>query len=183
MHLTLHNHNHHYPSLQTSPFSFGDASPKSTSQVSAPSTQWREEGPYILLGYLQFVFNTSLVFLALYLLTSFVYMLSSDIADRTKEYSTELQQEIMHCSEMYVANRCTPSERVPAMDRQCKEWEFCMVSLVQKKNTHHPSSVSALPPWREKLTIRESAPEPESKSRGQSSRGRRNIRRSRQLFR
>jgi hypothetical protein len=94
--------------------------------ISDPTHWFREEGPYILLGYLQFAFNASLVLLGLYLLTSFLLILASDIRERTQEYSIELQQEIVHCSQMYMANRCEPSTRVPAMEAQCKAWEFCM---------------------------------------------------------
>lgn len=131
MHLSLHNHNYHYGTNSDS-FDFGPVSAPSTSAasprvaISDPSHWFREEGPYILLGYLQFAFNTSLVLLGLYLLTSFLLILASDIRERTQEYSIELQQEIMHCSEMYIANRCEPATRVPAMEGQCKSWEFCM---------------------------------------------------------
>lgn len=87
---------------------------------------WREEGPYILLGYLQFAFNTSLVLVALYLLLSFLYMLRGDIQDRSREASFELHQSILHCSEAYIQNRCAPETRVPALDARCREWEYCM---------------------------------------------------------
>lgn len=80
-----------------------------------------------MLGYLQFGFNSSLVLLSLYLLSSFLYMLSSDVSERLTEYSLEYSQEIMHCSESYITNRCSPPElRVPALEKACRDWEFCM---------------------------------------------------------
>lgn len=142
VHLSLHNHNYHFPSQTYDPskssdsFNFGPTSLSipspytpsvdSKGSIPQPSTWWREEGPYILLGYLQFAFNLFLVLLGLYLLISFVIMLRGDISDRTKEVSMELHQSILHCSEAYMANRCAPETRVPAMDRSCREWEHCM---------------------------------------------------------
>jgi hypothetical protein len=82
--------------------------------------------PYVLLGYLQFAFNASLILLSLYLLLSFILLLQHDVKERVAEYSVEIQQEIMHCSSQYISNRCNPAERVPAMESQCKAWEFCM---------------------------------------------------------
>lgn len=135
MHLALHDHNHHYGHT-TDQFDFGPVSAPAPAPAAAasarsvtiadPSHWFREEGPYILLGYLQFVFNASLVLLGLYLLASFLLTLAADIRERTAEYSIEMQQEIMHCSQMYVANRCEPATRVPALEPQCKAWEFCM---------------------------------------------------------
>jgi hypothetical protein len=82
--------------------------------------------PYVLLGYLQFGFNTSLILVSLYLLLSFLMLLKHDVSERVSEYSIEIQQEIMHCSSQYISNRCQPGERVPAMENMCKQWEFCM---------------------------------------------------------
>ena len=148
VHLSLHHHNYHYPggtgpASGQDPFLFGPVSIPSASSSSAasslassqqsasvsianPSHWWREEGPYILLGYLQFAFNSCLVIIGLYFLLSLLLALSHDISERTAEYSVELQQEIMHCSEMYIQNRCEPGTRVPAMEKMCKDWEFCM---------------------------------------------------------
>lgn len=142
VHLSLHHHNYHYPGASANgqdPFLFGPVSIPSTASSSLASSQqsasvsianpshwWREEGPYILLGYLQFVFNSCLVIIGLYFLLSLLLALSRDITERTAEHSIELQQEIMHCSEMYIQNRCEPSTRVPAMEKMCKDWEFCM---------------------------------------------------------
>lgn len=34
--------------------------------------------------------------------------------------------EISQCSKQYVENRCSPEQRVPAMERSCLLWEQCM---------------------------------------------------------
>lgn len=34
--------------------------------------------------------------------------------------------EIAHCSRQYQENRCSPDQRVPAMEKVCMDWETCM---------------------------------------------------------
>lgn len=131
VHLSLHNHNYHWPVNTQDHFQFGalstqTAQPSHPSTPQAPSGWWHSDMPYVLLGYLQFGFNTSLLLLSLYLLLSFLLVLRREVSDRVREYSIEFQQEIMHCSSNYISNRCQPGERVPAMETLCKNWEFCM---------------------------------------------------------
>lgn len=37
-----------------------------------------------------------------------------------------MMAEISLCSRQYHDNRCTPDQRVPAMEKVCMEWETCM---------------------------------------------------------
>lgn len=34
--------------------------------------------------------------------------------------------EIASCSKQYIENRCSPEQRVPAMEKACLAWEQCM---------------------------------------------------------
>jgi len=85
----------------------------------------KTDTPYVLLGYLQFFFNSALVFLFLYLLVQFVLTVQRDVEQRISEYSMDIVQEISNCAAQYKANLCG-SNSVPAMLRQCGAWETCM---------------------------------------------------------
>ncbi|KAL7412384.1 Di-sulfide bridge nucleocytoplasmic transport domain-containing protein [Mrakia frigida] len=84
------------------------------------------EIPYILLGYLQFFFNLSLVLILLYLAVQFILTVKSDIARKVEEVSFEILQEIASCTNLYLANQCDPERRVPGMQASCTAWEYCM---------------------------------------------------------
>ncbi|KAI9512313.1 Di-sulfide bridge nucleocytoplasmic transport domain-containing protein [Russula earlei] len=88
-------------------------------------TSPRTDTPYVLLGYLQFFFNSTLVVLFLYLLVQFILTVQRDVEQRISEYSMDIVQEITNCAAQYKANLCG-SNSVPAMLRQCGAWETCM---------------------------------------------------------
>ncbi|RXK36372.1 hypothetical protein M231_06338 [Tremella mesenterica] len=92
----------------------------------APQPVRHSEIPYILLGYLQFFVNASVVVFCLYLAVLFVRTVQRDVKDKMREYSVEVLQEISECTNLYLTNRCDPSTRVPAMDGPCRAWEICM---------------------------------------------------------
>lgn len=85
----------------------------------------KADTPYVLLGYLQFVFNSALVVLFLYLLVQFILTVQRDVEQRISEYSMDIVQEISNCAAQFKANLCG-SNPVPAMLRQCGAWETCM---------------------------------------------------------
>ncbi|KAH9982190.1 Di-sulfide bridge nucleocytoplasmic transport domain-containing protein [Lactifluus volemus] len=85
----------------------------------------KTDTPYVLLGYLQFFFNSALVLLCLYLLVQFVLTVQRDVEQRIGEYSMDIVQEISNCAAQYKANLCGTNP-VPAMLRQCGAWETCM---------------------------------------------------------
>ncbi|KAI9460204.1 Di-sulfide bridge nucleocytoplasmic transport domain-containing protein [Lactarius psammicola] len=95
-----------------------------TLNVPSP-VQTKADTPYILLGYLQFFFNLSLVFLFLYLLVQFILTVQRDVEQRIAEYSMDIVQDISNCAAHFKANLCG-SNPVPAMLRQCGTWETCM---------------------------------------------------------
>ncbi|KAK7468461.1 hypothetical protein VKT23_002972 [Stygiomarasmius scandens] len=87
-------------------------------------TPSRSDTPYVLLGYLQFFFNLSLIMVFLYLLLQFILTVQRDVEHRISEYSMDIVQEIARCALEYRNNNCdTP---IPAMVTQCGNWETCM---------------------------------------------------------
>ncbi|KAG6831628.1 hypothetical protein H0H92_008705 [Tricholoma furcatifolium] len=81
--------------------------------------------PYILLGYLQFGFNLSLILLFLYLVVQFIITVQRDVEQRISEYSMDIVQEIAICALQYKTNLCE-NNVVPAMTQQCENWKTCM---------------------------------------------------------
>ncbi|KAF7986184.1 hypothetical protein HWV62_38590 [Athelia sp. TMB] len=89
---------------------------------SAPAPQ--SDTPYILLGYLQFFFNLSLVLVFLYLVLQFILTVQRDVEQRISEYSMDIVQEIAMCATQHKNNLC--ASPIPAMAHQCASWETCM---------------------------------------------------------
>ncbi|KIJ59817.1 hypothetical protein HYDPIDRAFT_99956 [Hydnomerulius pinastri MD-312] len=90
---------------------------------SAPAPH--SDTPYVLLGYLQFFFNLSLVLVFLYLLVQFILTVQRDVEHRISEYSMDVVQEIGVCASQYKNNFCE-NNQIPAMMHQCAAWETCM---------------------------------------------------------
>lgn len=87
----------------------------------------RSEVPYMLLGYVQFLFNLSLVLVFLYIIIHGIITVQRDVEHRIAEYRTSLAEQIATCAHLYDVNKCFPlSQRVPALARQCADWESCM---------------------------------------------------------
>lgn len=87
--------------------------------------QPKNDTPYVLLGYVQVIFNLSLILLFLYLLVQFIFTVQKDVEHRIGEYSADILQEITTCAQLYVTNLCATSP-IPAMLHQCATWETCM---------------------------------------------------------
>ena len=34
--------------------------------------------------------------------------------------------QVAECTKLYMMNRCEPHDRIPAIEKLCKEWELCM---------------------------------------------------------
>ncbi|WVW86940.1 hypothetical protein I302_108996 [Kwoniella bestiolae CBS 10118] len=91
-----------------------------------PPALRHSEIPALLLGYLQFAVNASIVLFCLYLGVQFVLTVRRDVKDKMQEHSVEILQEIAECTNLYLTNRCDPVLRVPAMEAPCKAWDACM---------------------------------------------------------
>lgn len=101
--------------------------PSDNASTPAPQSQLATDTPYILLVYLQLLFNASLVGLALYLSTNFILMMRTDINHRMAIQTAQIRQEIEHCTTEYNTNNCWPlSKRTKFLEQPCIEWERCM---------------------------------------------------------
>nr|GAT50353.1 nuclear membrane protein [Mycena chlorophos] len=101
----------------------GSTSNHYTLNMAAPAPP-PSDMPYILLGYLQFFFNLSLVILFLYLVVQFIWTVQRDVQERISEYSMDIIQDIALCRRQYENNLC--STPLPAMAAQCAQWALCM---------------------------------------------------------
>ncbi|KAI0791785.1 Di-sulfide bridge nucleocytoplasmic transport domain-containing protein [Abortiporus biennis] len=95
-----------------------------TLNLPGPAPQ-QSDLPYILLGYLQFFFNLSLILVFLYLLVQFILTVQRDVEQRISEYSMDIVQEIAQCALHFKNNLCATNP-IPAMAHQCGLWETCM---------------------------------------------------------
>ncbi|EKM60451.1 uncharacterized protein PHACADRAFT_82283 [Phanerochaete carnosa HHB-10118-sp] len=95
-----------------------------TLNLPAPAAP-RSDTPYVLLGYLQFFFNLSLILVFLYLLVQFILTVQRDVEHRISEYSMDIVQEIAQCIMHFKTNLCATNP-IPAMAYQCGQWETCM---------------------------------------------------------
>ncbi|KAI9488405.1 Di-sulfide bridge nucleocytoplasmic transport domain-containing protein [Zychaea mexicana] len=78
-----------------------------------------------MINWLQFIFNTSLTVLILYILFMVLWTLRHDFRIKTEEYTAAILDEIALCNRNYGINHCDPSTRVPAMEEKCNFWEAC----------------------------------------------------------
>ncbi|KAI8983228.1 Di-sulfide bridge nucleocytoplasmic transport domain-containing protein [Trametes punicea] len=95
-----------------------------TLNLSGPAAP-QSDLPYRLLGYVQVVFNGSLVLIFLYLVLQFILTVQHDVEHRVAEYSMDIVQEIAQCALLHKTNLCAQNA-VPAMAQQCAAWELCM---------------------------------------------------------
>ncbi|KAI7965198.1 hypothetical protein MJO29_003296 [Puccinia striiformis f. sp. tritici] len=83
--------------------------------------------PYILLVYLQLLFNSSLVFVGLYLAINLILIIRTDINHKVLVHTNRLRSEIDLCTKEYNSNRCYPVHlRTQFIEKHCIEWETCM---------------------------------------------------------
>lgn len=82
---------------------------------------------FLCYRYIQLAFTLFIVSLLGYIILQFVYSVHHDLQIKAEEYSIEISHQVVECANYYRANRCDPDERVPAVDKLCKEWEICML--------------------------------------------------------
>ena len=82
--------------------------------------------PHILSYYAQFLLNVFLVLFMMYLVYAFWSTIRSDVDMRSREVASETLAEMAVCAREYKGNRCDGSNRVPALESACNNWERCM---------------------------------------------------------
>lgn len=56
----------------------------------------------------------------------FFLTVRADVTQKVEEQSAAVLAEIANCQREYVANRCAPDLRVPALEARCAAWDACM---------------------------------------------------------
>ena len=82
--------------------------------------------PSILSWWAQLVVNLSLFSLAVYVVFGFVSAIRSEFEQAAEEVSDTILAEMATCAKSYVDNRCAGSDRLPALETVCENWERCM---------------------------------------------------------
>lgn len=80
----------------------------------------------ILSAYINLFFNASVSIIIILLAVKGIVMIKNDINIRMVASTENQHARIKDCKKQYYLNRCSPKERVPAMEKQCREWEICM---------------------------------------------------------
>lgn len=100
-----------------------------------------ERTAYILLTYLQFVFNGVLSCYALHLVWVIVRAIRQDVSNKLRSHANSMLVEVALCERSYYENNCLPDQIVPALEKMCAYWEKCMKQDVD--NGGNASSVGA----------------------------------------
>jgi hypothetical protein len=104
---------------------------KKAHRETSSSTFWNPDHiywPYILLGYVRLGFTLFMMCLTIYIVLQFLLTIHHDLELKALTHSTLIASQVSECSKSYLENKCSPiSERLPAMEKLCREWEVCMM--------------------------------------------------------
>ncbi|KAJ6262866.1 hypothetical protein Dda_1423 [Drechslerella dactyloides] len=101
---------------------------KNGKPAAGPVPTWAEthrDVPQILSQYLQLLVNILVATLAAYVVYLVAITIQRDVHQKEQEYITEAQLQVEDCQSKWIANRCNPELRVPAMETQCMAWRMC----------------------------------------------------------
>ena len=79
--------------------------------------------PYIILGWMQVLWNAALIACLLWGAWTLVAAVRADIDIKVDEYKRQVVSEIESCARQFRENRCQPGTRIPAMQDMCERWE------------------------------------------------------------
>lgn len=137
--LSLHNHYHYYycGNHENRVHDLNCSAPDSLNKqhliedAKLPSPWSKIKGakysvPYLISTYLQLFFNLFTFAGILYAGLVTFRLLRADVVRKLHENSTEIMLEASVCAKNYRLNNCDPEKVVPAMEKQCFQWEKCM---------------------------------------------------------
>ncbi|KAI9848600.1 MAG: hypothetical protein M1837_007269 [Sclerophora amabilis] len=90
---------------------------------------WLESHPYlphILSYYAQLLLNVFTVLFIIYLVYVVISTIRSDVDMQSEKVMAETLAEMAACAQQFVDNKCDRSNRVPALEAVCTNWEKCM---------------------------------------------------------
>ncbi|ORD94275.1 hypothetical protein ECANGB1_928 [Enterospora canceri] len=79
--------------------------------------------PMLLIGYIHVLLNLFITASFIYIIGFLIYFLKIDVLYRINEKREIMRGVIQNAKEKYQINRCDPSTRVPALQKQCGEWD------------------------------------------------------------
>ncbi|KOS39884.1 hypothetical protein ACN38_g9268 [Penicillium nordicum] len=82
--------------------------------------------PAILSWWAQLVVNLSLFSLAVYVVFGFVSAIRGEFEQAAQEMSDTILADMAVCTKSYIDNDCARSNRAPALETICENWERCM---------------------------------------------------------
>ncbi|KAI9760140.1 MAG: serine/threonine protein kinase, CMGC group [Chaenotheca gracillima] len=82
--------------------------------------------PHILSYYAQLLLNVFAVLFIIYLVYVVVSTIRSDVDMASDEAMADILAEMAACAQQFVENKCDRSNRVPALEKVCTNWEKCM---------------------------------------------------------
>jgi len=82
--------------------------------------------PHVLSFYAQLLLNVFIVFFIIFVVYSFWSTIRSDVDKKSQEAVTVILAEMAACAKNYQENQCGDERRLPALERVCENWEFCM---------------------------------------------------------
>lgn len=82
--------------------------------------------PALLIGLVHLIINLFILFVLIYTFSYFLYFASRDVRHKLNTRRERATAHIREAEHAYVINRCDPTTRVPALEKQCAEWQAVM---------------------------------------------------------
>ncbi len=105
---------------------------KMVPSTSTSLTKWIRKLPSFkisipaVIGIIHVILNSIILLSTVYVVTFLLYFITIDILYNIGLRKEELRGNIREATRLYSLNRCDPKTRVPALEKQCGEWE-CMM--------------------------------------------------------
>ena len=79
--------------------------------------------PSLMIGYIHLFLNLFITGCFVYIFGFLIYFLKIDVLYKINEKREVMKGVISNTRHKYIINKCDPSTRVPAMEKQCGEWD------------------------------------------------------------
>ncbi|CUS23725.1 LAQU0S11e02850g1_1 [Lachancea quebecensis] len=92
----------------------------------SPQSHPASRGSYLFTSYLQIFLNLLTALICFSFVMIFMRAIKADLKSEWQTTKLELDHESRQCRVYYNANKCERATRVPALEKQCDDWEKCM---------------------------------------------------------
>lgn len=92
----------------------------------SPQSHPASRGSYLFTSYLQIFLNLLTALICFSFVMIFMRAIKADLRSEWQTTKLELVHESLQCRIHYNANKCERATRVPALEKQCDDWEKCM---------------------------------------------------------